>query len=815
MDFEFTVEDANGNTEVVTHQHSVSYTYKQLHDEVNEDLFNASDVITTALDTTSDFNPLDTIEEIEDHFHLHRYGYTRLLLSVLEKEQIMDVIEHLAVEGDGRRLALSRLVDTNPLAVTENFLILKLRELAPNKQEPTGLRATCVKYAAELKNALHRGSRWDRSETVYLPTAGLFGEAILGRSNASEFLDMRRFFNWIDSPIPNAAPAVNAVDLNQLRAAAVAAGLSPNVPDSTLAQVLPTAYPMPSSLASALQAIQNGQMFTDMSKTSDFASILGNLSELANNSARLAGNLSGDAMAKALDSAVALGGQVAAMTQDAMARTSASPPDTLTEKGAQVNNVGQVSDTPTPPSELSEIDKARIAAGGTDVTPPCPDKGTPTPSPSPTPSDPEPPDTPDDGPPSATRLPLALSVPYPSVRLDITNAAWSAIPAGVRDVFGQGLTLMGTWVYAIGFDDEGGFDVIKEALEAFAIAVPGIGEIVVAVEGLKAVVDFVGLDPDVSSATAQLGIDLAANVMNTLQSLVFPALKGDDWLSATIKVEVTDGVPTATIDRWVPKGIPYGFLAMSEQAEGGPWWSGDSWSALMLSTTYISRDSLTTSARLDTDGALLVNLKLSAPLQLSWAGVLAQQTSKLVAQVASLMSDAGVAAGVAAALGVTDAEQELVARINGAFEWMRTNVVAVLDQYFTPHIDMDLTVRIEESGSDWQVTVSGTHDYFPSYVLSLNGPEGAVEELYAGPEGLESSAEGPAALILPYSSSTGDPMITVPGEWIANWNQPCDPGEDLKSIALRFTRQIEEVADSCNRESPRETHPMPPSRRSG
>ena len=117
-----------------------------------------------------------------------------------------------------------------------------------------------------------------------------------------------------------------------------------------------------------------------------------------------------------------------------------------------------------------------------------------------------------------------------------------------------------------------------------------------------------------------------------------------------------------------------------------------------------------------------MNLKLSAPLQLSWAGVLAQQTSKLVAQVASLMSNAGVAAGVAAALGVTDAEQELVARIKGAFEWMRTNVVAVLDQYFTPHIDMDLTVRIQESGSDWQVTVSGTHDTSRRMCCRSTGP---------------------------------------------------------------------------------------------
>jgi hypothetical protein len=47
---------------------------------------------------------------------------------------------------------------------------------------------------------------------VALPTEGLFAEAVLGRSNGAERIDMTRFWNWQDSPIPILPPSMSPVD---------------------------------------------------------------------------------------------------------------------------------------------------------------------------------------------------------------------------------------------------------------------------------------------------------------------------------------------------------------------------------------------------------------------------------------------------------------------------------------------------------------------------------------------------------------------------------------------------------------------------
>ncbi|KAK9915814.1 hypothetical protein WJX75_004378 [Coccomyxa subellipsoidea] len=40
------------------------------------------------------------------------------------------------------------------------------------------------------------------TETISLPTGGVFAEAVLGRFNAAEMMDNRRYWNWNDNPIP-------------------------------------------------------------------------------------------------------------------------------------------------------------------------------------------------------------------------------------------------------------------------------------------------------------------------------------------------------------------------------------------------------------------------------------------------------------------------------------------------------------------------------------------------------------------------------------------------------------------------------------
>jgi hypothetical protein len=61
---------------------------------------------------------------------------------------------------------------------------------------------------AEIQNALahfHRTGFSPPVSNIALPTRGVLGEAVLGRCASAEKIDLTRFWNWGDSPIPQAA----------------------------------------------------------------------------------------------------------------------------------------------------------------------------------------------------------------------------------------------------------------------------------------------------------------------------------------------------------------------------------------------------------------------------------------------------------------------------------------------------------------------------------------------------------------------------------------------------------------------------------
>lgn len=282
------------------------------------------------LDEISGQNMIEVSQEIEKHFNQHKYGYTRFLLNNIEIDQLIDIVESLTFANTenkginiGKPLPLpeekeKELVDylhPLPIAITENYLIFEPKKLKESEKGDliwsylTSLNSDLVAYKNDRSTKVQ--------DTVFLPTAGVFAEAILGRSNASEILDPRRFWNWQDSPIPNSAPQLAAIEAGKHTVINMGQSLDPNAPASTLNIITPPQFPMPTSLNAALQAVQNGNMFRDMSKTGELVTVLGNLANLANSTAQLAGNLSGEAAENALNGAIELGKQVAGMVNKA------------------------------------------------------------------------------------------------------------------------------------------------------------------------------------------------------------------------------------------------------------------------------------------------------------------------------------------------------------------------------------------------------------------------------------------------------------------------------------------------------------------
>ncbi len=491
LEIEYDLRDQNEQHLTLNQSITIAFTFDELYEGMDKEISNITDYINTQLNTVADINPTDVIEELEGHFRFHQYAYTKYLLAHLEKEQIIDTIEHLGLSGGAELIPLTAIIDPNPLGITENLLIFKLKEPDVNIQNTLGERFNALvkfelmnqvdrmggtgfkkpvmrhgrntmmyqleaqqlpshstslrapahstrmtlyidrqatdedRYPVEgkidvitLKNGItktlpitisgmakevegntlnityridsifgditpdHAGGDLDISleyspvdqgnvtdsitqyqqsvaqyeeqmrarpvwSTVFLPTTGVFGEAILGVSNASEYINPRRFFNWQDSPIPNLAPAIQSVNANQDYTQPVSDSINPTVPVSVLNQISPQTLPG-TSLGTALQAIQNGSMFNDMSKTEQLTTVLGTLAELANNTAQLSGNLAGDAAANSLNAAVALGQQVASMIGAAMGTNIASPPETPTGKGIALAILDGLSPAPTP-----------------------------------------------------------------------------------------------------------------------------------------------------------------------------------------------------------------------------------------------------------------------------------------------------------------------------------------------------------------------------------------------------------------------------------------------------------------------------------
>ena len=138
-----------------------------------------------------------------------------------------------------------------------------------------------------------------KSIEVPLPTEGVFAEAVLGRYNASEKLDITRFWDWQESPIPHQPPAIAPVNAGSR---AIADGTtSPTLAPSSAALLQPQALPDPTGLTSLLTAVATNNMFRDMSGRDASAGALQTALEASNEGAAQAGSLAAQNMSRMVD----------------------------------------------------------------------------------------------------------------------------------------------------------------------------------------------------------------------------------------------------------------------------------------------------------------------------------------------------------------------------------------------------------------------------------------------------------------------------------------------------------------------------------
>jgi hypothetical protein len=212
------------------------------------------------------FGSVAGARELIDHLEANRLHYTQAILRALDAATVAALLARFTYRG----LPLGQLVDPQPIAVMANFLVFKMNVA-------TGGEADDPRWAEEQQawqSWLERRGLdhpAPRTEIIPIPSGGLFAEAVLGRYNAAEKTDLTRFWNWQDSPIPLSAPEIAPL---QAGSRAQSEEIRPGQLSAPVLTIQsPTALPDPTGIAAIISAVQNGNMFRDMSGMAQTAAL--------------------------------------------------------------------------------------------------------------------------------------------------------------------------------------------------------------------------------------------------------------------------------------------------------------------------------------------------------------------------------------------------------------------------------------------------------------------------------------------------------------------------------------------------------------
>src|SRR5262245_59622767 len=233
----------------------------------------------------------EAVPELVEHLQANRLHYNQAIWSSLDASTVALLLSKFTFEG----MIVADLIDPRPIQVAGNYLVFRMPGFVARASLPV-IRDDGNTPEAVLRRSWNQwlkdrgltfGSNTRQESLVPVPTGGVFAEAVLGRSNSAEKLDMTRFWNWQDSPIPLQPPEIAAINLGS-RAQPI--DVTPGQLGQPVLNIMnPTSLPDPAGLGAALGALQNGNMFRDMSGLAATIGLAGALSNNATSASTEAG----------------------------------------------------------------------------------------------------------------------------------------------------------------------------------------------------------------------------------------------------------------------------------------------------------------------------------------------------------------------------------------------------------------------------------------------------------------------------------------------------------------------------------------------
>ena len=187
--------------------------------------------------------------KLPNHLQENALYYSQAVWMKMNGPSLISMLDGYTFQGH----PLADLLDPQPLATIGNYLAFRFYQ--EDEQWTRFLRDHGIKLGTK------------QEDIIPLPSGGVFAEAVLGRFNSAEKLDITRFWNWQDSPIPITAPEIAPLTAaSRAQAANLEAG---QLAQPVINLVNAPALPDPTGLSAALTAVANGAMFRDMSNTAE------------------------------------------------------------------------------------------------------------------------------------------------------------------------------------------------------------------------------------------------------------------------------------------------------------------------------------------------------------------------------------------------------------------------------------------------------------------------------------------------------------------------------------------------------------------
>lgn len=222
------------------------------------------------------------------HLNDNKLHYSQAVFRNLDAAMIAGLLSPFSITLNGTSFPLLQVAEPTPLRIVGNALAFKINTDQRNDAEWQAFMASRGLVIGDTNVDL-----------VPLSSGGIFAEAVLGRFNCAEKLDLTRFWNWQDSPIPIQPTEIAAV---QTGSRAAAEDLRPGQLSAPIVSITPpAALPDPVTAAGVLAALNNGSLFRDMSGLADTIKLATETGKLSAAGATAAGNQAVEAMKAAID----------------------------------------------------------------------------------------------------------------------------------------------------------------------------------------------------------------------------------------------------------------------------------------------------------------------------------------------------------------------------------------------------------------------------------------------------------------------------------------------------------------------------------